>query len=497
MFRWREIAFVAALAVVLATAPAFGDEYYGPKVLKTENNKKVLSLENFGATAGKAAWVEISNGVQGGDRARSVNVFFNGIKICKRKNVNRNVGSYRVPVLLRAGNTIKVIVRGKLAAASVRVVSRGADFQRIVGFGDSLLAGFIDGSLVESYQVWGFGKQIADKIGAQFVLPLVGEPGRPPRIQIIDNIPIIPDGSTMGNRTNPGAVLNNFAVPGATIWSSLYVKTIGGKYRPFELILGGNKTMIESVLDRKPTFVILWIGSNDVLGMVSSTDPSDHTALNDFKRDFEIAVQQIYSTGASVIAANLPDITTVALLHEPLTIQKIWGVPAEALLLITDVLTVDLSLDPDEYLMPDEIAQIRETVQQFNAEIERICEKYGIPVVDAYAFSQQWHNSGVAVAGQRLTTEWRKGIYGLDGLHPSIAGHALIANQFIRKINFAYGTAIADVDVAAVLAQDPNRPSGVSAPSSVREKKSKGDFLRQALRFLNWTRRVDKREHGR
>ena len=329
MFRRKQIAILIAVILLANVAPGWADQYYGPKLLKPDA-KKVVSLEKFNATAGKAAWVEISNGVQGGKRAKSVNIYFNGTKVCKRKIVNNKVGSARVPVLLSAANRIKIIVRGKESAVSVRVISRTADFNKIVGFGDSLLAGFIDGSLVQTYQVWGFGKQFANRVGKEFVLPLVSEPGRPPRIKIVDNIPVIPDGSTMGNRVNPNATLNNFAVPGATVWTSLYVKTIGGKYRPYELILGGDQTMIEAVVKRKPSFVILWIGSNDVLGMVSNTDPSDHTPLADFKRDFEIAVQQIHATGASVIAANLPDITTVALLHEPLTIQKIWGVPTDS-----------------------------------------------------------------------------------------------------------------------------------------------------------------------
>ena len=37
------------------------------------------------------------------------------------------------------------------------------------------------------------------------------------------------------------------------------------------------------------------------------------------------------------------------------------------------------------------------------------------------------------------------GMFSLDGIHPSNIGHGLIANEFIKTMNQAYGTGIAEL----------------------------------------------------
>jgi len=471
---------------LLAAGYASAEVIYGPKVLKLSGSSKQIT-NSFGAQAGRAAWVEVINGFEGTRMANAVIIVLNGNRVIKKKHVNKNIRSAKVPVILRTNNTIKIIVRGSKAIVTVRVLSRAADFSRLVGYGDSLLAAFIDGSLVETNQVWGFGSQIAKQAGTSFILPLITEPGIPPRIKVENGQPVLPDpNEQMGYRKNPNQKPDNLAVPGATVWSSLNVSSIGGKYKPYELVLGGKRPMIGELKRRKPTFVLLWIGSNDVLDMVLNTDLSDHTALNEFKKNYEKMLKTIQKTGASVVAAHLPDVTTVAILVSPPTLlQQLAGVPANALVLITDV--ANFNMGPNDYLTPDEVNQIRETIQSFNSVIAKLCEKYGVPLVDAYAFTQRWKNSGVMVAGQHLTTQWlHGGIFSLDGIHPSITGHALVANEFISVINSAYGANLASVNVASVLSQDPNRPSGIASDGNADISGETG-FLKQAIRILKST----------
>ncbi len=474
----RVVVHVFLLALLAAAAVA--DDYYGPPVIDVSGKKSVVK-GSFQAPNLRAATLEITNGYGGAARAKSVLVKLNGVKVCTRANVNRSIGSASIPLLLAAKNKIKIVVKGSGARVRIRVVPRAADFDRLVGCGDSLLAGFQDGSLVETYQVWGFGTQIARQTGARFVLPLIREPGIPPRVRIEDGQLIIPDpDEPPGRRKNPNQQCDNLAVPGATAWNTLNTKRLGPNPL-FEIILGGEETMIDQAARLEPTFVVLWIGANDVLGMATSTDPDDHTCLETFRRDYETVLRRLRATGASVVAANLPDVTTIAALVEPPTYIQMTGVPADALILINDLFNLDLS--PDDYLTPDEVARIRATVRQFNAEIAKLCARYGVPLVDAYTLTRLWDSQGVRVAGQKLTTEFRDGIFSLDGIHPSNTAHALIANEFIDLINSTYGAGLAQIDVAAVLAQDPNRPASTS-PAGIAALSFEGDPLGPALRLL-------------
>lgn len=452
----------AALLVAMVACSAFADDtYIGPLDLSVGNAKKKVYKKKFNATDQRAALLEIANGVNGRARAKAVIVVLNGKKVCTKKQVGRKTAKAAIPLLLQSKNKIKIVVRSGGSEISVKLSARKADFKRLVGFGDSLLAGFQDGSLVETYQVWGFGAQIAKQGGAKFTLPLISEPGIPPRYRLENGMLVQPDPNP-GHRTNPNEDADNLAVPGANVWASLNVKSMGAANPFFDIILGGRRTMVQEVQQRNPTFVILWIGSNDVLGMVTSTDTDDHTKLSDFKRDFESVLKELSETGACIVASNLPDVTAIAVLMKPLSAQVILlGVPADALILITDVLKT--SFHPDDYLTPNEVTQIRSTIQQFNAEIAKLCEKYGVPLVDAYALSRRWEDNGVRVDGQALTAEWRGGLFSLDGIHPSNTGHALLANEFIKVINQSYETSIPFVDVSSVFRQDPNKPTGVPA----------------------------------
>ena len=464
----------AALLLVLATAvqssptlAAGDDSFLGPLELSVESGKKEVFKKTFQASDKRAASLEIGNGASGESRAKAVIVVLNGKKICTKKTVNRKTGGAKIPLLLKKKNKIKVVVRGGGAKISMSITARTADFSRLLGYGDSLLAGFQDGSLVETYQVWSFGAQIAARAKAGFILPLISEPGIPPRIKIENGLLIFPQ-EEPGRRLNPGEDADNLAVPGATVWASLNVKSMGSSNPFYEIILGGERRMVEEAKRRSPTFVILWIGCNDVLGMVTSLDPEDHTNISDFKRDFEKVLKELTGTGSNIVAANLPDVTAVAALMEPLSIHKtIGGVPGDALILITSILKI--KLEPDEYLTPYEVSQIRSTVRQFNAELEKLCADYAVPVVDIHKLSQSWESRGVFVGGEALTAEWRGGLFSLDGIHPSNTGHALLANEFIRVINRSYGADIPLVDIESVLQQDPNRPdTGLDAGMVVR-----------------------------
>ncbi|MCZ6796275.1 MAG: hypothetical protein O7J95_21905, partial [Planctomycetota bacterium] len=54
----------------------------------------------------------------------------------------------------------------------------------------------------------------------------------------------------------------------------------------------------------------------------------------------------------------------------------------------------------------------------------------------------------------RLTTEYLGGLFGLDGIHLTNTGHAIVAQAFVDAINEQCGTSLVGPDLSAVLAGD-------------------------------------------
>jgi hypothetical protein len=63
--------------------------------------------------------------------------------------------------------------------------------------------------------------------------------------------------------------------------------------------------------------------------------------------------------------------------------------------------------------------------------------------------------SGLTIDGQNATTAFLGGLFGLDGIHPTNTGYALLANQFIMVTNTAFTLSTGSVDVNAVAKADP------------------------------------------
>jgi hypothetical protein len=157
-----------------------------------------------------------------------------------------------------------------LSASAQTTTQSQVNFSNMFAIGDSLAAGFSSGSLVETNQVNSVPALIARQAGvADFQQPLVSEPGIPPQLTLLSLIPnpvIVPKSTTAGTPKNLGLArpYNNMAVPGATSVDALLTTTDNGGIN--DLILRGRGSQVAQVVGSKPTFVLLWIGNNDVLG---------------------------------------------------------------------------------------------------------------------------------------------------------------------------------------------------------------------------------------
>jgi phospholipase/lecithinase/hemolysin len=111
----------------------------------------------------------------------------------------------------------------------------------------------------------------------------------------------------------------------------------------------------------------------------------------------------------------------------------------------------------DRYVLDaSEIALAKSVTDMANAKIKAIADAKGLAFFDANIFLKTFQSgliyNGVAI-GPKFATG---GGFGLDGVHPTPRGYALIANEFIKSINAKYGSTIPMVDV--------NKYRGVALP---------------------------------
>lgn len=212
-------------------------------------------------------------------------------------------------------------------------MSGNADFTRYVSLGNSLTAGYQNGTLYESAQVYSYPNLIAKQVGTTFEMPIVSDPGLGGRMEIQSLDPfVVYTNKTAGVPLNSNypAPYNNLGVPGALTYDILFAKSsttcasyvYGNTPNPyFDLILRNSAlnlgTPLEQALAQAPTFITLWIGNNDVLGYATSggTSPSAPTSVNDFQQLYGGIAQGLSQyasqTGAKVVVANIPNVSAI------------------------------------------------------------------------------------------------------------------------------------------------------------------------------------------
>jgi GDSL-like Lipase/Acylhydrolase len=104
----------------------------------------------------------------------------------------------------------------------------------------------------------------------------------------------------------------------------------------------------------------------------------------------------------------------------------------------------------DAYVLDSaEVALARSYTNQYNAAIKSIADAKGLAFVDANSYLKTFQ-SGVKYNGVDLSPVFvTGGGFGLDGVHPTPRGYALIANQFILAINDKYASTLPQVNVNA------------------------------------------------
>lgn len=381
-------------------------------------------------------------------------------------------------------------------------VNGGADFTRFVTIGNSLTAGYQSSALYQNAQEYSFGNLIAKQVGTQFVQPLVSDPGLSltgGRIEVASVSPFATTTNTGKGtplNTNYAGLYNNLGIPSAYVYDVLNATSattcyysllpfVGEPIPFFDMVLRGQGTQFQQAKAQHPTFVALWIGSNDALIYAASGGLIPYTPVQNFTFLINQIADSISSLGCNVAIGNLPEDLDMAFIETvggqllQAGVSAIYGVSSTG-----DTVAMDLTKNyvlltalsvlydasgnptgigfspqaplPNQYILDQtEFANLNGAVTAYNNAISNVAQAKGFALVDLYGFFKKIKDSeatgGTVIDGITFTTTYVTGnLISLDGLHPTYRGQALIANEFIKSINSKFNANVPLVDVANI-----------------------------------------------
>ena len=373
------------------------------------------------------------------------------------------------------------------------------NFTTTIFLGDSLTAGYQNGSLLDTQQVHGWAPLVAAQAGFNIVQPLIAYPGAPNVLQLVSLGPppvITPVTGTTTGRDNFATQPTDLAVPGAFV--NDVINTIplanpaAGQQQINQLVLGfpglgyGQAySQATFAIKAQPTTIFLWIGNNDALIADLAGTPAAMTPIADFTTQYKALIQQLTTQApAHLVIGNIPDVTIVpylqpaalilaeysAVTHVPVAnLSVLFGITAgdfvtpAGLTQISAILagTQTTPITDPGVLTAAEAVTVRANVTAYNAVIAQQAQAAGATLVDINALFTQVAASGLTINGYTGTASFLGGFFSLDGIHPTNTGYAVVANKFIDTMNASISTKIPDVALSPIAATDPLWPTNL------------------------------------
>lgn len=370
--------------------------------------------------------------------------------------------------------------------------------------GNSLTAGFLNGVLVAGGQASSFPTTIAARAGwGPVAQPLIDMPGlgssttpsgTPTGMLYVDGDTgaitadslTVPPETLLLNAQHP-IPYNNLGVPGSTSMDVLAAidaaSSVSGGNSFFDLILRnsalppGDTTQLDQLVALSPDVVFLWIGSNNLLGGVTSGNPvagvnvipsalfsANLTAIAD---RIDALDPEMVVVGNMTALDVLPFVTTVSpFVSKGVRWQTIEENVEYVLLPAASVLGPSYapggpdSLASELTLTTDEVALVAGEVAAYNAVITALADERGWALADVNAGLLALPTSPVDpdfLVLNRLfpydtgtMMQNPASAFSLDGVHPSERGYAEVANVFMAAMNDTYGTSFDAIDVTEV-----------------------------------------------
>lgn len=273
---------------------------------------------------------------------------------------------------------------------------------------------------------------------------------------------------------------NNLGVPGATTldflraYNQATAQVPGNAY--FDMILRAevfqNATMLRQAVQLQPKVMTLWLGSNDILGGVTSgtvVEGSTVTPVAAYSALMDLALDTLLrETKAKIFIANIPSIFTIPYVttvpkvvidanFQPVIIngnpvplltqesnvkyvlfpalaafQRGIGIPA-ALGGTGNPLPADLTLTEAEVEIADRLTD------GYNAYLKgKTCSNRRLTLVDINKLLTDVKNGNIpGLTSTHPLVDPVGTAFSLDGIHPNPRGYRFVANRFIDAINGA------------------------------------------------------------
>ncbi|HUG42421.1 MAG TPA: SGNH/GDSL hydrolase family protein [Longimicrobiales bacterium] len=402
----------------------------------------------------------------------------------------------------RVGRALRLLVLLAAAGGAASCIDEVAEpaflpepggelFLRYVSLGNSITAGFQSGGIHALFQNDAYPVLLAGKAGATFGVPALNFPGCPP--------PFAAPLSTERISTTPCSdidrppLVQNLAVPGHRMADALDPDGPGAG--PLANLILGGLTQVEAMRRAEPTLVSLWLGNNDALGAALFGDTTRLTPLSDFQLALDGVVTAIGETSAlDAILIGVVDPIRIAPALQPGAYFWLVEQSGEAPVPLavadncapgtqggarpvsflvasayldgqTDSVRVDCGPEAAFVLNAAEVAAVMTRIGAFNDAIRSAAESRGWIYVDptaafiepalaepdlvrkcqglATATTPETLRAAVEQTCPHPTAPNFFGAYlSFDGVHPSSAAHAVIADTLAGRLNARHGLAL-------------------------------------------------------
>ncbi len=322
--------------------------------------------------------------------------------------------------------------------------------------GDSITAGMQSAGLTAQSQDAAFPVLLGRRAGLNVQMPEVTAPGCPAPMRSASD-PVSPKSMDSAPCTllHPDVVSPVVAVPGARV-ADVYSTTDTRVQNPdpllyssklYRLVLGSGRTQLQAALARRPKFITLWVGANDVLLPTLRGTPNLATPPAVFRANYAHLLDALAPSGAKIVILTVPDVTRVPALVPVGLLGMVQMVDSSCkqkdgyfgtLSLMAATPQHPLACTNNSFLTPAKYEQARDTVTEYNKIIADLAAERGIAVFDV--------NPLLATLPGRPLIPTPNSPFGstfsLDGVHPSSNTHRLLAQKLAEFMNNAYGTAL-------------------------------------------------------
>jgi lysophospholipase L1-like esterase len=288
--------------------------------------------------------------------------------------------------------------------------------------------------------------------------------------QLVD--PVTEEFGFFHGRLDPAIDVHNVAVGGSMVGDALN----GPNPENFGLLFMSHLTyepyadlfdpVLESQLDRiealGATIVISadLFGNDLILPLVTAGKLSENppTPGEVIAQNIRGVIERLAKLDAIVFLANLPHPSLL-----PARVQK----RLEYVRRATEGLEGEARREAEEAALREAdvaLAEIDAATQEANWVLADAASDHpNIHVVDLLGAVESVGPQGLEVGGSTLTLGRFGGLIGLDGVHFSDTGYALVANLFVEKISEVLGTDLEPLDLEAIHQNDADSPEALAA----------------------------------